>query len=135
MLLDPCLLDPTSFISKKFRRRFRVPYPLFADIIIPSCQEHGVLNSEKERIPLEFKVLAALRMLGRDSCSDTISELSSMGESTCNGIFKSFLKQFANALYDIYVRPPQGEELLRVMESYRRLGFPGAVGSVDCTHI
>jgi hypothetical protein len=58
MLLDPCLLDPTSFISKKFRRRFRVPYPLFADIIIPLCREHGILKSEKERIPLEFKVLA-----------------------------------------------------------------------------
>jgi hypothetical protein len=135
MLLDASLLEPTSFTAKKFRRRFRVPYPLFADVIMPLCREHGILRTERERIPLEFKVLAALRMLGRDSCSDSISELSMMGESTCNSVFKKFLKQFADALYPIYVRPPEGDELLRVMERYRRLGFPGAVGSVDCTHV
>jgi predicted nucleic acid-binding Zn finger protein len=48
-----------------------------------------------------------LIMLGRDSCSDSISELSLMGESTCLHIFKVFLKQFADALYDVYVRPPE----------------------------
>jgi hypothetical protein len=135
MLLDPSLLDPSSFTAKKFRRRFRVPYPLFADVITPLCREHGILRAARERIPLEFKILAALRMLGRDSCSDSISELSLMGESTCLHIFKVFLKQFADALYDVSVRPPEGEELLRVMERYRRLGFPGAAGSVDCTHV
>lgn len=85
MLLDPTLSDPNSFYAKKFRRRFRVPYPLFAEVILPSCREHGILATlRRERIPLEFKVLAALRILGRDYCSDSISELSAMGESTCN---------------------------------------------------
>ena len=76
-----------------------------------------------------------MRILGRDYCSDSISELSFIGESTVNAIFKAFLKQFSEALYDLYVRPPEGEELLVVMERYRRLGFPGAIGSVDCTHV
>ena len=33
------------------------------------------------------------------------------------------------------MRPPEGEEPLRVMKRYRRLGFPGALGSVDCIHV
>jgi hypothetical protein len=59
MLLDPSLLDPSSFTAKKFRRRFRVPYPLSADVIMPLCREHGILRAARERIPLEFKILAA----------------------------------------------------------------------------
>jgi hypothetical protein len=135
MLKHKDIADPNSFVGKKFRRRFRVPYQLFVDIIIPKCAKFGILSVARERIPVEFKILAALRMLGRDSCADSVSELSFMGESTCNSIFKRFLKEFTEALYSIYVRPPEGEELQRVMERYRRLGFPGCVGSVDCTHV
>ena len=45
------------------------------------------------------------------------------------------MRLFSEALYDLYVRPPEGEELLVVMERYRRLGFPEAIGSVDSTHV
>jgi hypothetical protein len=49
------------------------------------------MRGERERIPLEFKMLAALRMLGRDSCSDSVPELFLMGESTC---LLTYLKNF-----------------------------------------
>jgi hypothetical protein len=77
MLLDPSLLDPSSCTAKKFRRRFRVSYPLFAAVIMPLCRERGILRGTRVRTPLEFKILAAFRMFGRDSCS----ELSLMGQS------------------------------------------------------
>ena len=118
----------------KFRRRFRVPYPLFPDVINPLCRQYGILKTQRERIPLELKLLSAFRIFGRDYCSDSISELSFIGESTINAIFKALLKQFLEALYGVYVRPPEGEELLVVIKRYRRLGSPGAIGSVDCTH-
>ena len=35
MLLDPNFSDSDFFAAKKFRRRFRVPYPLFSDVIVP----------------------------------------------------------------------------------------------------
>ena len=73
MLLDPLLLNPESHIAKRFRRRFRVSYSLFSEIILPLCKQHKILYTKKARIPLEFKILAALRMLGRDSCSDSIA--------------------------------------------------------------
>ena len=33
LLEDPMLHDPTSSIAKKFRQRFRVPYPVFVDLL------------------------------------------------------------------------------------------------------
>ena len=82
------LADSDSFAIKKFRRRLCVSYPLFSDVIIvPLCRQCGILTTQRERIPLELKVLSALRILGRDYCSDSISELSFIGESTVNAIF------------------------------------------------
>ena len=43
------------------------------------------------RITIEFKILVALRILGRDNDCDTVSELSAIGESTCNEIFRKFV--------------------------------------------
>jgi hypothetical protein len=39
------------------------------------------------RIPVEFKVLIALRILGLGNCLDDISELSCVSESTVHQIF------------------------------------------------
>jgi hypothetical protein len=38
-------------------------------------------------------------------------------------------------VYEDVVKIPQGDDLDRVLESYRRLGLPGCIGSMDCTHI
>ena len=135
MLLDPTLADSNSFAAKQFRRRFRNPYPLFSDVIIPLCRQCGILTTQRERVPLELRVLSALRILGRDYCSDSISEFSFIGESTIIAIFKAFLKQFAEALYDLCVRSPEGEVLLLVMERYHRLFFSVDIENVDCTHV
>lgn len=39
-------------------------------------------------------------------------------------IFKRFLKNFVEHIYPIFVKIP-GENLARVMEVYKKLGFPG----------
>ena len=91
------------------------------------------LNSRK--IPLEFKILIALRILGRDAVADDCDELSHVGESTCRVIFKTFINNFANLFYGEYVKWPEDNDLINSMEVYRRLGFPGCFGSIDCTHV
>ena len=79
--------------------------------------------------------MAALRILGRDSKADDISELSEIDASTVNYIFKTFVTEFCEAFASEYIKMPSGTELLKTMEVYRILGMPGAVGSMDCTHI
>jgi len=136
MLLDPALDDPTSIVAITFRRRFRVPYPLFKEVLIPRCKEKKIFPAGKGcSIPVEMKLLVALRILGRDAVADDCNELSSIGLSTCHDIFKRFVKLFSSAFYEDYVFIPRGSHLLDVMEVYRRLGFPGCIGSIDCTHV
>ena len=58
MLQDPRLLDPDSFVAKKFKRRFRFAYPAFKHILLPLCIGANVFNSKYHgRVPIEFKLL------------------------------------------------------------------------------
>ena len=74
-------------------------------------------------------------MLGRDACADSCEELSEIARSTCSEIFQIFVTNFSRAFYSDVVKPPTGEHLTKFMETYQRLGFPGCVGSLGCTHV
>ena len=90
MISHPDVGNPKSRLGKRFRRRFRVPFPLFT-YIVEICKEENIFDLKYEsRIPYEAKILACLRILGRSNCADDISELcgNAMGESTINAIFK-----------------------------------------------
>jgi len=52
-----------------------------------------------------------------------------------NPIFKQFVDGCVKYLYAKYVHVPDGEELDRVRMVYEKLGLPGCIGSMDCTHI
>jgi hypothetical protein len=137
MLKHPDVSNPKKAIGKRFRRRFRLPYPLF-QILVNECNQNNVFEQKYHcRIPIEAKVLACLRILGRDASADDINELSSsiIGESTVNVLFKKFVVNFANTVYPTYVQIPSGDYLQEVLDVYSRLGFPGCVGSMDCTRI
>ena len=46
------------------------------------------------------------------------------------------MELFVNEYRETWIQYPQtAEDVDHILEHYRRLGFPGAVGSVDCTHI
>ena len=49
LLLDPTIMDPKSPQGLKFRRRFRVPFPLFIEVIIPLCKERNIFDIKDER--------------------------------------------------------------------------------------
>lgn len=69
---------PTSNAAKLFRIRFRVPYPIYEELLAESrnwydknpCDAAG-----RDAVPLELKILGALRILGRACCFDGIFEL------------------------------------------------------------
>jgi len=127
--------NPFSRIGKLFRRRFRLPFPLFLKLV-EDCQRHCIFPKTRY-IPVALKVLACLRILGRGSCADEIKELSSeyIGESTVHVIFKQFVKGVSTHLVPVYIKAPDGPYLEEILGTYARLGFPGCVGSMDCTHV
>ena len=136
MLLDPRSSVEGTFEYKRFRNKFRMPCNLFRGVFMDEIRSNNVFGSKyRSLIPLEIKCMIGLRILGRGSCADDMEEMSEVKASTINGIFHAFIKGVANTLFKKYVTPPVGDHLKRVMNTYARLGFPGAVGSVDCTHI
>mmetsp|Transcript_110408 Transcript_110408/g.216496 ORF Transcript_110408/g.216496 Transcript_110408/m.216496 type:complete len:380 (-) Transcript_110408:798-1937(-) len=131
------LNHPSTYRYKLFRRRFRVPCPLFRECLMPLVRSRNIFNMVyASKIPLEIKVMISLRILGGGSCCDDMCEMSGVGESTCNRIFHTFVVGMSKPeVLKMYVKPPVEAKLAAVMDTYARLGFPGAVGSIDCTHV
>ena len=138
MLNDPQVADPQSFAGKKIKRRFHISFALFHDWLVPIRREKNIFGAAQSPIPIEFKVLVALRILGRNNAVDDTNELSggSIGESTCNEIFKTFIVNFAKECYHECVREPEGEDLLKVITwiswSHREYGLhPCPLGAMS----
>ena len=121
-------------MAKKFRRRFRVPYVLFKKKIVPMCIDQNIFGVSRY-IPVEFKIMVALRMLGRGNCADDVEEMSGVAESTCHAIFKRFLVKFSLAYSNEYIKFPTGDRLKQVVRMYTAMGFPMCCGSMDVCHV
>ena len=118
--------------------RFRVPFILFEQKIIPMCRDNNVFDityESKTNVPIEFKILPSLRLLGRGNCYDDINELSSVPCSTVQVYFLKFVERFALLFYDEFIRCPGEASLKERMDHYAALGLGGAFGSVDCTRV
>ena len=136
LITNPATNDCSTREGRLFRRRFRVPFPVFQQVLVPLCAEKNIFQTHrKSSIPDEIKLMMCLRILGRNSCADDACELSGIKESTCNSIFKTFLENFVKHISPMFVKIPEEESLFRVMEVYKKLGFPGTVGSMDCTRL
>ncbi len=102
--------------------------------MVPLCRRHHLFG-KPSNIPVALKLLCTLRMLGRGTDADTIAEISGIGESTINTIFKTFCRKFVNLCYHQFVALPDDEDMKLISETYGKLGLPGALGSMDCTHV
>ena len=131
---------PRSHRGRLFRRRFRVPFPIFEQLM-EMAQEMGFERRPKsaanvEGIPLELQILGVLRVLGRGTCFDGIEELTNGSAEAHRVFFHKFCKTFCNRYFNEYVYPPRNEEEKRRWASdYSRMGLPGAIGSTDCVHV
>lgn len=61
--------------------------------------------------------------------------MSLMSEATASRAMHKFCKSFSEELYDEHIHLPTGEYLDHVMDQYHKLGFTGAMGSTDVTHV
>ena len=64
-----------------------------------------------------------------------MAEILDVGKTTVNDMFKTFVKNYSAAYYDVHVYVPEGEEMNQVIEDYTKMGLPGCVGSMDVTHL
>jgi hypothetical protein len=133
---NPLTCDISSREGKNFRQRFRLPHALVKDVLIPMVIKKNIFKVQrKSYIPIELKVMICLRILARGNVYDDIQEMTGIGNSTVASIYLQFVNNFVNCYFQEFVSPPEGDDLEDVMKIYEVLGLPGAIGSMDCTHI
>lgn len=133
--------DPSHRNGRLFRYRFRVPYPIYADLLhqlqhLPQFRDR-VDALGRPSAPLNLKLLAALRVLGRGECFDTCEELCDIASVTLNNFFHDFTAWLSSKpVFETHVHMPTDDEGVDyVLAQYNALGFPGCVGSIDCCHV
>jgi hypothetical protein len=99
VLDNPRVKDPDSREGKLFRLRFRCPFVLFEEVLMPFVVEKDIFPQKcptYTRVPKEIKVLIALRILGRGSYVDDVSEMSCVPRSSVLDIFKQLSEGLAS---------------------------------------
>lgn len=81
------------------------------------------------------QILTSLQILGRGNCFDDINQLSLMSKSMAASTFHKFCARFAEEMFEEHIYLPTGTYQDEVMDNYRKLGFTGAIGSTDVTHV
>lgn len=128
--------------QKKFRRRFRMPYDSYLQLV-EDAREYdwfprwtGKDCTGKESSPLELLILGALRYLGRGFTFDDIEEATAVSEEIHRVFFHKFILIGSTVLFDKYVVTPVDVEEARThMHEFSAAGMPGACGSSDATHV
>ena len=91
-----------------------------------------------EAVPLEIKILASLRRLGRGEAWDTITEL--CNDLCCAETLRSFFTKFTRTMIHVFgdewIHPPRTqEEIESVVHESTRRGYPGCLGFMDGVHV
>uniref|UniRef100_A0A0D3BZ46 DDE Tnp4 domain-containing protein n=1 Tax=Brassica oleracea var. oleracea TaxID=109376 RepID=A0A0D3BZ46_BRAOL len=121
-----------------FRRRFRMSKSLFLRIVHRLSTEVAYFAPTQDAVgrsslsPLQ-KCTAAIRQLAYGGGADTVDEYVRLGETTARKCLHQFTAGIIHLFGDEYLRHPTGEDLERPLAKGEERGFPGMVGSIDCT--
>ncbi|XP_010518565.1 PREDICTED: uncharacterized protein LOC104793841 [Camelina sativa] len=112
--------------------------PLFLRIVDRLTAEDPYFRQRKDATgrlglsPIQ-KCTAAIRLLAYGGGCDTVDEDVRLGETTARLCLQHFVTGVINFFGDEYLRRPIPEDLQRLLYVAEERGFPGMVGSIDCT--
>ena len=96
----------------------------------------GYKSNNKKVSPVELLLLGLLRYLVRGWTFDDCEESTAIDQDVHRSFFRVFIKFGSTVLYKKWVLTPVNlPEALSNMKEYSEAGFPGCVGSSECTHI
>ena len=129
-------------LNKKFRTRFRIPYPYFIELS-ENISNHELFSRWQNcdavgDCPSNIKLLllGSLRYFGRSWTFDDISEANGISREVNRMFFLSFLKYGSTVMYKKYVIDVAESINLKNNEHlFSIAGMNGCVGSGDATHV
>ena len=136
------LIHHDVVLQQQFRNRFRMNYDSFTSLVA-MCKgsvyfatwNQPSKNHQQSSI-IELLLLGSLRYLGRGWTFDDIEESTAISGETHRRFFHCFIDYGSTVLFNKHVSfPTNFEEAKTHMAEFAVAGFPGCVGSADCTHI
>ena len=130
---------PNCVYDAFFRRRFRMGRPLFLRIVngVEQYDPYFVQTTDAiGNLGLSSlqKVTAAFRILTYGTPADSVDEYVRIGESTAIESLRRFVQAVIAVFGDEYLRPPNSNDIARLLAIGEQRGFPGMLGSIDCMH-
>ncbi|XP_058833357.1 uncharacterized protein LOC131691172 [Topomyia yanbarensis] len=126
------------YTNEQFQRRFRMRRCLFLRISKALERNEYFIQKPDATGKLGLtnlqKCTAAIRQLAYGSPSDATDEYVRMGESTARKCLREFCRTVDSIFGETYLRSPTHEDVRRLLRFGQERGFPGMLGSLDCTH-
>jgi hypothetical protein len=126
-----------TFSEHDFALRFRMSRLIYNEIkdgvlavddyFAQKRDARGVLGASPDQ-----KIAAALRQLSLGVGADSIVEYVRLSESIISDCLKHFCTAVVKRFASEYPRSPTLDDLQDIEAEYRKLGFPGCVGCLDC---
>ena len=80
------------------------------------------------------KLVAAIRQLAYGTCSDHVHEYTGVAQKTATKALEKFCRWIIRTYSDEFLNSWGEAEIKAEMEVNAKRGFPGMMGSIDCTH-
>ena len=99
------LPDPCSRAARRFRLDFRLPYPVFLQLVQAAQQHRWLYTADHDAarrpaIPIELELLAVLYLLSSGCALRTVASLSGISEPSVQRAVHDFCTVFAADMYD-----------------------------------
>uniref|UniRef100_A0A0D3CBN1 GRF-type domain-containing protein n=1 Tax=Brassica oleracea var. oleracea TaxID=109376 RepID=A0A0D3CBN1_BRAOL len=130
--------DTPTFPRSLFWLRFRMNKTLFLRIVHRMSTEVEYFQPREDAArrsslsPLQ-KCTATIRQLAYGGGADIVDEYVQLSETTAQKCLHHFTAGIIHLYGDEYLRRPTPEDLQRLLYIGEQRGFPGMVGSIDCT--
>ena len=139
----PDVYDERSSAGKRFRDKFGLPKVKFDELVTQAQNEPEFADKSggpgcgqgPPRHPLVLKVCAVLRHLRKGMDAESLEDVAQISASSLKVFIPNFLDWMVRVIYPKWVKLPDGATLLRSMQVYEQLGFPGAFCSADGVHV
>ena len=128
-----------TYSRQHFRRRFRMRIELFLKITEDIQRYDNYFRQKRDCTGLVGftpvqKCAAAIRLLASGSSADEMDDRYRLAESTMLETLKRFCNAIVGMYGDEYLRYPTEKDLQQLLALHEAKGWPGMLGSIDCTH-
>ena len=138
VLMKQYFVDEPLYSAALFSRRFRVSRKIF-ERVYNACLKHPCFQHEKncagrQGIHPLVKTTAVFRHIAYGTSADQLDECFQISETTFLETRLAFCDIVLHEFEDEYLPPIDNELAKSLIKMHERIGWPGLLGSLDCSH-